>query len=148
HKVRPVGSNRWEEIGARLIMATHRNLEEESQVGRFRLDLLERIRGFTLVLPPLRARKADIPLLVHQFVTEFGSHYQQGLSVSPGALDCLFRYDWEGNIRELRAAVRKAAAYADEEGNISIVMLQEAVRGRKKNLVQQSVPFDPTADTW
>jgi two-component system response regulator AtoC len=148
YKVRPVGSNRWEEIGARLILATNRNLDEESQIGRFRPDLLERIRGFTLVLPPLRTRKADIPLLAYQFVAEYSSRYQQGLSVPPGAFDCLFRYNWEGNVRELRAAVRKAAAYADDGGYISAVMLQEAVRGRKKNIAQHSVPFDPTADTW
>ena len=146
--MRPVGSNRWEEVAARLILATNRNLEEESQIGRFRPDLLERIRGFTLVLPALRTHKADIPLLAYQFVTEYSSHYQRELNVPPGALDCLFRYEWEGNVRELRAAIRKASAYADEQGNISAVMLQEAVRGRKKNMAQYSVPFDPTADTW
>jgi DNA-binding NtrC family response regulator len=148
HKVRPVGSNRWEDVGARLILATNRNLDEESQAGRFRLDLLERIRGFTLVLPPLRTRKADIPLLAHQFVVQFAKHYQKSLNIPSGALDCLFRYDWEGNVRELRAAVRRASAYADESGNISALILQEAVRGRKKNMTQHSVPFDPTADTW
>ncbi|HEX8503235.1 MAG TPA: sigma 54-interacting transcriptional regulator [Pyrinomonadaceae bacterium] len=148
-KVRPVGSNHWEEVGARLILATNRDLEEECQVGRFRPDLLERIRGFTLVLPPLRARKADIPLLAHRFVAEYGDRYGRELGIPAGAVDFLFRYDWEGNIRELRAAVRKAAAYADERGNISAVMLQEAVRGRKKNnAAQHSVPFDPAVDTW
>jgi DNA-binding NtrC family response regulator len=147
-RVRPVGSNSWEEVSARLILATNRNLDEESQIGRFRQDLLERIRGFTLVLAPLRTRKADIPLLVHQFVIEYGNQYGRRLSIPPGGLDYLFRYDWEGNVRELRAAVRKAAAYADEEGNISAVMLQEAVRGRKKSMTQHSVSFDPTSDKW
>jgi DNA-binding NtrC family response regulator len=148
-KVRPVGSNRWEEVSARLILATNRNLDEESQVGRFRQDLLERIRGFTIVLPPLRARKADIPLLAHRFVAEYGEYYGRKLCIPAGGVDYLFRYDWEGNVRELRAAVRKASAYADDRGNISAVMLQEAVRGRKKNNVaQHSVPFDPTVDTW
>lgn len=148
HKVRPVGSNRWEEVKARLILATNRNLDEESQIGKFRQDLLERIRGFTLVLPPLRMRKADIPLLAHRFVAEYSDHYGRRLHIPSGGLDYLFKYDWDGNVRELRAAVRKAAAYADEEGNISIVMLQEAVRGRKKSMTQHSVPFDPTSDKW
>jgi DNA-binding NtrC family response regulator len=148
HKVRPVGSNRWEEVKARLILATNRNLDEESQIGKFRQDLLERIRGFTLVLPSLRARKADIPLLAHRFVAEYSDHYGRRLNIPPGGLDYLFKYDWDGNVRELRAAVRKAAAYADEEGHISAVMLQEAVRGRKKSMTQHSVPFDPTSDKW
>jgi len=146
-KVRPVGSNRWVDVEARLILATNRNLEEESQVGRFRLDLQERIRGFTLVLPPLRTRKADIPLMTNHFVAEYGSHYDQKLSVPPGALDCLFRYEWDGNVRELRAVVRKAAAYADD-GYVSAVMLQEAVSGRKKNIAPHSIQFDPTSETW
>jgi DNA-binding NtrC family response regulator len=148
HKVRPIGSNRWKDVSARLIMATNRNLDEESQVGRFRSDLLERIRGFTLELSPLRMRKADIPLLAHHFVAEYINHYRRELKVPPGALDCLFRYDWEGNVRELRAAVRKASAYADEGGKVSTLILQEAIRVRKKNMAHHLVPFDPTADTW
>ena len=148
HKVRPVGSNRWIDVEARLILATNRNLEEESRAGRFRPDLRERIRGFTLDLPPLRTRKADIPLLARHFVAEYGRHYGQALNIPAGALDCLFRYDWEGNVRELRAVVRKAAAYADENGNISAVMLLESVSGRKKNIIQNSIHFDPASDSW
>lgn len=147
-QVRPVGSNRWERVRARLVMATNRNLEEESQVDRFRPDLLERIRGFTLELPALRHHKADIVLLAHHFIAEYRNHYQKALSIPSGALDYLFRYDWIGNVRELRAAVRKAAAYADDGGNISVLSLQEEARGRKKTLEQHSVSFDPSSDTW
>lgn len=146
-KVRPVGSNRWVDVEARLILATNRDLDEESHIGRFRSDLQERIRGFTLVLPPLRSRKADIPLLAAHFVAEYGNDYQQKLSIPSGALDCLFRYEWEGNVRELRAVVRKAAVYSDD-GDISAVMLQEAISGRKKNITPHSVQFDPTTETW
>jgi transcriptional regulator with GAF, ATPase, and Fis domain len=148
HKVRPVGSNHWVEVEARLILATNRDLEEESRVGKFRPDLFERIRGFTLVLPSLRNRKADIPLLAQHFVAEYSDHYGKKVGIPPGALDCLFRYDWEGNVRELRAVVRKAAAYADESGNLSAVMLLESVSGRKKSIIQNSIHFDPTSDSW
>jgi DNA-binding NtrC family response regulator len=148
HKVRPVGSNRWIDIEARLILATNRNLEEESRAGRFRPDLQERIRGFILDVPPLRNRKADIPLLTRHFVAEYSSHYGQELNIPPGALDCLFRYDWEGNVRELRGVVRKAAAYADENGSISAVILLESISGRKKNINQNSIHFDPASDSW
>ncbi len=146
-KVRPVGSNRWIDVEARLILATNRNLEEESHLGRFRSDLQERIRGFTLVLPPLRRRKADIPLLAAHFVKEYNDQYRQNLNIPSGALDCLFRYEWEGNVRELRAVVRKAAVYADD-GYISAVMLQEAISGRKKSIPPHSIQFDPASDTW
>jgi DNA-binding NtrC family response regulator len=147
-KVRPVGSNQWFEFEARLILATNHNVEEESRIGTFRPDLQERIRGFTLILPPLRTRKADIPLLVQHFVAEYSNDYNLKMNVPAGAIDCLFRYDWEGNVRELRAVVRKAAAYADESHNLSAVMLQEAISGRKRNVTQNSVSFDPASDSW
>lgn len=147
-RVRPVGSNHWFEFEARLILATNHNVEEESRIGTFRPDLQERIRGFTLALPPLRTRKADIPLLVQHFVAEYSNDYNLKMNVPAGAIDCLFRYEWEGNVRELRAVVRKAAAYADESHNISAVMLQDAISGRKRNITQNSVSFDPASDSW
>jgi len=146
--LRPVGSNRWAKVPARFVLATNRNLEEDSEVGKFRPDLLERIRGFTLELPPLRTRKADISLLVRHFIDEYSQDYGKHLNIPSGSLDWLFRYDWPGNVRELRAAVRKAAAYADRQGNISAVMLQEAVRGRRRLSIQNSMAFDPTNESW
>ncbi|HEY9284746.1 MAG TPA: sigma 54-interacting transcriptional regulator [Pyrinomonadaceae bacterium] len=147
-KIRRVGGNHWEEVSARFLLATNRNLEEDCQTGRFRSDLFERIRGFTLDLPPLRERKADIPLLVEHFVTSYGEEYGRSLGVASGTLDCLFRYDWPGNVRELRSAVRKAATYTDADGNISSLLLQEATRGRRVVTLKNAVEFDPNTDTW
>jgi len=147
-KIRRVGANKWEDVSARILLATHRNLEADCESGRFRRDLYERIRGFTIELPPLRARKADIPLLVDHFILTYSTEYQHELKLPAGAVDQLFRYDWPGNVRELRSAVRKAAAYADDEGNISSLILQESTRGRKPIEFTNSVSFDPTTDTW
>jgi DNA-binding NtrC family response regulator len=121
-------------------------LEEECQLGRFRHDLFERIRGFTLELPPLRERKSDIPLLVNHFLEE--DFNQKEMKAPSGALDELFRYDWPGNVRELRLSVKKAAIYADDDGNISALTLQNAVRTRVKVKHQNWIEFDPTSDTW
>src|SRR5262249_36554478 len=119
-QVMRVGGTRWEEIHARIILATNRNLTEEGATGRFRLDLYQRIHGFALELAPLRERRADIPLLAGQFVREYNEEYKTALAVGPGSVDSLFRYDWPGNVRELNLVVRKAAAYADApEGYIS-----------------------------
>jgi two-component system response regulator HydG len=147
-KVRRVGANQWDDIHARILLATNRNLEEDVMLGRFRRDLFERMRGFVIELPPLRERKADIPLLAHHFVAEYGREYHKNLHVPAGALDCLFRSDWPGNVRELRAVVRRAAVYADEEGGISIVRMQEAIRGRKSTATRHTIAFDPTIDSW
>ena len=149
-KVRRVGTNQWEDIQARFVLATNRNLEEECEMGRFRQDLFERIRGFTLELPPLGDRRADIPLLVRHFIAEYSDETKQDLAVPPGALDCLFEYHWRGNVRELRAAVRKAAAYAKGSHLINAVRLKEATnRGRRTTVAAQySISFDPHNDTW
>jgi len=147
-KVRRVGGNRWENIEARILLATNHDLEEDSRAGRFRPDLLERVRGFTLQSPPLRERKADIPLLVETFVTDYEQEYDCQLEIPRGAVDGLFRHNWPGNVRELRSAVRRAAAYADKDGLISSIMLQDAARRLHLVGLKNSIEFDPSSDTW
>lgn len=156
-KVRRVGSNQTEEVPARIVLATNRDLESECEEGSFRQDLLERIRGFTMQLPPLRERRADIPLLAHHFLDEFNRETGRALRVATGTLDCLFNYDWPGNVRELRAAIRLSAAFSDADGFTSALHLVQATRrGRKRKQANEPppsdaryfVPFDPTTDTW
>jgi len=147
-KVRRVGANRWEDIKARLLFATNRNLEEDCQSGRFRSDLYERIRGFTIALPPLRLRKADIPLLVESFMADYAKERQTSLTLPSGATDTLFRYDWPGNVRELRSVVRRAAAFADSSGAISSLILQESTRLHKPTEPNNTIVFNPSIETW
>jgi two-component system response regulator HydG len=148
-RVMPVGSNKWQAIHARMVMATNRELDQEVAEGRFRQDLFMRLSGFTISVPPLRERRADLPLLVDHFVDEYNREQNLALTVPEGALDCLFLYDWPGNVRELRSAVRKAAAFANRAaGVISAPMLQEATRPRGSRLIRHMVPFDPAVDTW
>jgi DNA-binding NtrC family response regulator len=147
-RIRRIGANRWEELTARILLATNRNLEEDCQAGRFRPDLYERIRGFTIDLPLLRSRKPDIPLLVEHFISSYAAEYERSLKIPDGAVDTLFRYDWPGNVRELRSAVRRAAAYADGDGVISSLILQESTRRRRTPQPSNAVAFNPSTDTW
>jgi two-component system response regulator HydG len=156
-QVRRVGANNWDEVGARIVMATNRNLEELVAEGKFRQDFYERIRGFTLRLPPLSQRKADLLLLVTHFVEKYNEEYKTELAVPDGAVDCLFRYDWPGNIRELRGVIRKAAAYTDNAKYLNHLILQEATRTRNLepamnhapfDAATNYVPFDAATDTW
>jgi DNA-binding NtrC family response regulator len=147
-KVRRVGANSFEVVQARIVLATNRELQEACDEGRFRRDLFERIRGFTLELPPLRERKADIPILVTYFIDKFNEEYKTNVQIPPGSLDYLFQYDWPGNVRELRAVVRKAAVYADSSRHVNSLILQESIRGRDAKRLRNVVPFDPAADTW
>lgn len=146
--VRPIGSNDWETVNARIVMATNRDLEQACQERSFRLDLYQRMKGFTLNLPPLRERKADLPLLVHHFVNAYSSEYETSLRIPDGALDCLFSYDWPGNVRELRGVIWKAAAFADSDGNLSSIVLNESVISRSTPRRDNTIAFDPIVDTW
>jgi DNA-binding NtrC family response regulator len=157
-KLRRLGSNQREDAPARVVLATNRDLEAECEQGRFRYDLFERIRGLTLELTPLRERRADIPLLVHHFLTEFNQEVKRCVQMPDGALDCLFAYEWIGNVRELRSAVRNAAAQVDSSSFINIDHLIQATRRthKRRTLSQTPAPenakhyvsFDPEVDNW
>jgi two-component system, NtrC family, response regulator AtoC len=96
-------------VDVRLIAATNRNLEDEVKKGRFREDLYYRLNVLPIVLPPLRARREDIPLLVHYFVDAFNREFRKKVrGVSGEATRRLQTYGWPGNIRELRNAVERA----------------------------------------
>jgi DNA-binding NtrC family response regulator len=113
-KFRRLGGRSEVEVDVRVICATNRDLKEEIRRGRFREDLYFRLHVFTIVLPPLKDRREDIPLLVHHFIDKFngetGKHVQ---GISPGALSILQGYSWPGNIRELRNTVERAMILVD-----------------------------------
>jgi DNA-binding NtrC family response regulator len=97
------------QVDVRVIAATNRNLEDEVKKGRFREDLYYRLNVLPIVLPPLRARTEDIPLLVHYFVDAFNREFRKKVrGVSAEAMQRLQTYAWPGNIRELRNAVERA----------------------------------------
>jgi DNA-binding NtrC family response regulator len=113
-KIRRLGGRGEVEVDVRVICATNRDLKEEIRRGRFREDLYFRLHVFTIVLPPLKERREDIPLLVHHFLEKFngetGKHVQ---GVSPAAMAVLQGYAWPGNIRELRNTLERAMILVD-----------------------------------
>jgi DNA-binding NtrC family response regulator len=110
HEVRPVGSNERVAISARVIAATHRDLESAVRSGGFRQDLFFRLNVVQIKLPPLRERKNDIPLLVHTFLEKFSDAQGKMRTISEDAIARLLAYDWPGNVRELENAVERAVA--------------------------------------
>jgi len=147
-KVRRVGANHLEDIKARMVFATNRDLKEACEQGKFRADLYERLRGFTIRLTPLRQRKADIPLLAKHFLDEYNREYKTHHKISSTGIDLLFQSDWPGNVRELRNVIRKAAAYADSSGFVNMPILQEATRQLTIGIGENVVHFEPAVDTW
>jgi DNA-binding NtrC family response regulator len=146
--VRKVGANQFERIHARIILATNRDLQTACQKRKFRSDLYERIRGFTVQLSPLRERKPDIPILARHFVDDYNNEYQTNNRISATSADCLFQYDWPGNIRELRAVIRKGAAYADSSGYISPLIMQDSTRKTPSSVKPGGLEFDPAVEKW
>jgi two-component system nitrogen regulation response regulator GlnG len=100
----------------RVLAATNQNLDEAAAAGRFRQDLLYRLNGFTIRLPPLRQRRDDLPLLVDHLIQVFNPALgRQVRTVSPQALRLLEAYPWPGNIRELQSTIRYALLHAAGE---------------------------------
>jgi DNA-binding NtrC family response regulator len=104
-----VGSNKTLTADVRLIAATHKNLQEQIREGKFREDLFFRLAVVPIVLPPLRQRGGDIPLLARAFLKEFAGENDKNVNeFTPEALEALMNYAWPGNVRELRTAVEHA----------------------------------------
>jgi formate hydrogenlyase transcriptional activator len=105
----PVGSSRTVRVDVRIIAATNRDLEDAVRTGRFRADLFYRLNVFPIQVPPLRARRSDIPQLVMFFLTRFAKKLgKQVEAVPPDVLDLLAAYPWPGNIRELQNLMERA----------------------------------------
>lgn len=105
-EIRPLGHARARPVDVRIIAATHHNLDELVASGRFREDLYYRLAGFILQLPPLKARREDIPLLVEHMLTQLCQQYdRKNCGISEEAMEALVNYYWPGNIRELQNEV-------------------------------------------
>ena len=104
-----VGGNNVIHVDFRVIAATNRDLEKAVADGALREDLYYRLHVFTLFLPPLRERKADLPGLASHFVARFARALGKPIQkIAPEAMDALVRYDWPGNVRELENAIERA----------------------------------------
>ncbi|MBN2124814.1 MAG: sigma-54-dependent Fis family transcriptional regulator [Deltaproteobacteria bacterium] len=116
-----VGGEEVIRVDVRVLAATNRDLLEEIEAGRFREDLYYRLNVVNLVIPPLRERREDIPLLAKQFLDRFSEGNRKRVrGFTPQAMDRLIKYEWPGNVRELMNAVERGVVltrseYLDEE---------------------------------
>ena len=108
-QVLPLGGGKPVPVDIQLICATHRNLRDEMQAGRFREDLYYRLNGLTLVLPPLRERH-DLPALIDRLLDDIAPERSGQLQLTPELLERFAAYRWPGNLRQLANALRTACA--------------------------------------
>ena len=110
-KIRPVGGDREVDVDCRVVAATNRDLEAAIESGEFRSDLYFRLNVVQIVLPPLRHRREDIPLLVERFFAKTNAEMKRDLQgVAPDANEWFLSYDYPGNVRELENLVERAVA--------------------------------------
>jgi len=149
-EIRRVGSNQTQKVNVRVIAASNRNVEQEVSTGRFRNDLFYRLNAVSIVLPPLRDRREDIPPLAQTFADRVYS-LSPSVKFSSEALALLEQYNWPGNIRELENAVVRAVAMCD--GTIRVKDLPQRVRnyslqsGDTPNSELTSSP-EPAIEDW
>jgi DNA-binding NtrC family response regulator len=123
-EVERIGGDRAIEVDVRVIVATHRNLEELVRTGAFRQDLYHRIFVFPISLPPLRDRKEDIPALVDFFARSVAQQNDWPIrEITSDAYVELQHYSWPGNVRELRNVVERLLLLADDRVDQSTVRL-------------------------
>jgi len=105
----PVGSNKTMVVDTRIVLASNRNLDEEVRQGRFREDLYYRVNVVTIELPPLGERVGDVRLLADHFLRMYSAqHNREKLGFTDEAMNCLERYSWPGNIREIENVIERA----------------------------------------
>jgi DNA-binding NtrC family response regulator len=112
-EVMRVGGTETLSLDVRLVAATHRDLAQAVDDGRFRPDLFYRLKVISIMLPPLRERKEDIPLLIHQFIQQFNREHDKSVEgLTAEALDVMLRHSWPGNIRELKNVIENLVVFS------------------------------------
>ena len=124
-EIEHVGGVKPIKLNIRVIAATNRNLERLIQEGKFRQDLYYRLNVIELTIPPLRERRADIPVLTHHFINKFAG---SNLHISPKTTRVLNSYDWPGNVRELQNVLEHACIMRSNENLIDTTSLPEYLR--------------------
>jgi len=109
-----VGGTERVKVDVRIVAATNRDLEAEVRAGRFREDLFYRLNVIPVVLPPLRERRTDVPLLVEHFMRKYGDP-KHPKEMSEAALNILAAYAWPGNVRQLESVIERALLLAEED---------------------------------
>ena len=152
-----VGGTESVRVNVRVIAATNKDMEKAIAQGTFREDLYYRLNVFTIFVPPLRDRKADMLLLADHFLEKFSREHGKVIKrISTPAIDMLMSYHWPGNVRELENALERSVLVcdgqvihghhlppslqtADASGTVTRVSLKDAVEGFERDLIQDAL---------
>jgi len=137
-----VGDPHPHAVDVRILAATNRDLQKLIEDGHFRDDLYYRLSVAPILLPPLRERREDIPLLIHHFLEKFGRKLEKHTEFENSAIEVLQAYDWPGNIRELENIIERSLVF-DRNGLVTEADLPAKVRqsaGRTLGKIRLELP--------
>ena len=143
----PVGSTEVKHVDIRLVCATNRDLRRMVERGEFREDLYYRINVINIVVPPLRDRRDDLPLLVKHFLEQLAVEKKQPpKEIQPLVMDRFFDYEWPGNIRELENEVERLVVLAGDDPVIAADLLSARIKERSGRANVRGVRVEKTLD--
>jgi transcriptional regulator with PAS, ATPase and Fis domain len=137
HEIRPVGSDRITKVDVRVIAATNKDLAQEVERGGFREDLFYRLQVIPIIMPPLRERRSDIPLLVEHFLEKQNrKRPDHPVQISDETMVHLWEYDWPGNVRELENLLERVVILSED----SLVRVEHLPSNIRSFISEKRIP--------
>jgi two-component system response regulator HydG len=125
-EIRPVGAARGKQVDVRVLAATNRDMQKLVEEGKFREDLWFRLNVVRIVIPPLRDRRGDVPLLARFFLNKYNARYRQSARLMESGLKALQEYTWPGNVRQLQHLIERLTILAPS-GRVDAEAVQQAL---------------------
>ena len=132
HEIRPVGASRSKDVDVRVLAATNRDLQRLVNEKKFREDLWYRLNTVRIFIPPLRERRADIPLLARFFANKYNERYQREVKLMDSGVQALKDYPWPGNVRQLQHLVERLIILTDRIDNDNVLNALTAMESRER----------------
>jgi DNA-binding NtrC family response regulator len=132
HEIRPVGASRSKEVDVRVIAATNRDLQRLVDEKKFREDLWYRLNTVRIVLPPLRERRTDIPLLARFYINKYNGLYNRDVKLMDSGVKALQDYTWPGNVRQLQHVIERLTILADRVDSDTVHDALTSMESREK----------------
>lgn len=132
HEIRPVGASRSKEVDVRVVAATNRNLQQMVDSQKFREDLWFRLNTVRIVVPPLRERRADIPLLARFFINKYNARYSREVKLMESGVKALQDFTWPGNVRQLQRMIERLTVMADRVDSDTVIRALTTMESREK----------------
>jgi DNA-binding NtrC family response regulator len=132
HEIRPVGASRSKEVDVRVIAATNRDLQRLVDEKKFREDLWYRLNTVRIVLPPLRERRTDVPLLARFYINKYNARYNREVKLMDSGVKALQDYTWPGNVRQLQHVIERLTILAERVDSDTVHDALTSMESREK----------------